>query len=137
MKAEKHTTTAIYRWITQGERKYKPINTQSIMKTSNNLTTRETLNRYEYFSNGLSETVLNNGRIYPKLESLAISISKIAKKAGGVDMDIIENCPRLKAITRETRKYCFKMYDEVWTMEDDRNARKHLAYYIAEFAFNC
>lgn len=52
-------------------------------------------------------------------------------------MDIIENCSTLKAITRETRKYCFKMYDEVWTMEDDRNARKHLAYYIAEFAFNC
>lgn len=118
-------------------RKYKPINTQSIMKTSNNLTTRETLYRYEYFSNGLSVTVLNNGRIYPELESLAISISKIAKKAGGVDMDIIENCSRLKAITRKTRKYCFKMYDEVWTMEDDRNARKHLAYYIAEFAFNC
>ena len=107
------------------------------MKTSNNLTTRGTLNKYEYHSNGLSATVLNNGRIYPKLEALAISISKIAKKAGGVDMDIIENCSTLKAITRETRKYCFKMYDEVWTMEDDRNARKHLAYYIAEFAFNC
>ena len=107
------------------------------MKTSNNLTTRETLNKYNYHSNGLSLTVLNNGRIYPKLEAPAISISKIAKKAGGVDMDIIENGSTLKAITREARKYCFKMYDEVWTMEDDRNARRHLAYYIAEFAFNC
>src|SRR5574344_1771989 len=97
------------------------------MKKSNNLTTRETLNKYEYHSNALSEIVLNNGRIYQKLELLAISISKIAKKEGGVDMNIIENCSTLKAITREARKYCLKMYNEVWTMEDDRNARKHLA----------
>ena len=107
------------------------------MKTSNNLTTRETLYRYEHQSNGLSITVLNDGRIYPKLEALAISIAKMARRAGGVDLNMIENCSTLKAITRETRKYCFEMYNEVWTMEDDRNARKHLAYYIAEFAFNC
>ena len=54
------------------------------MKTSNNLTTRETLNRYEYHANGLSVTILNNGKIYPRLEALAISISKIAKKAGAM-----------------------------------------------------
>lgn len=107
------------------------------MKKSNNLTTRETLCNYSYSSNGLSITVLNSRELYYRLESLCLSVAKIAKKAGGLDMSIIENCSSLKAITRAARQMCLKEWDEVWTMEQDKEARKHLAFYIAEFAFNC
>lgn len=107
------------------------------MKQSNNLTTRETLCNYSYNSNGLSITVLFSRDLYCRLEALCISIAKIAKRAGGLDMSIIENCSSLKAITRAARQMCLKEWNEVWTMEDDREARKHLAYYIAEFAFYC
>ena len=107
------------------------------MKQSANLTTRETLSNYAYSSNGLSITVLNSRDLYCRLEALCMSVAKIAKKAGGLDMAIIENCSSLKSITRAARQMCLKEWDEVWTMEDDRNTRKHLAYYIAEFAFNC
>ena len=107
------------------------------MKHSENLTTRETLCNYSYTSNGLSITVLNSRDLYCRLEALCISVSKIAKRAGGLDMSIIENSSTLKAITRSARKRCNEGWGEVWTMDDDKAARKHLAYYIAEFAFNC
>lgn len=107
------------------------------MKASDNLTTRETLCNYSYKSNGLSITVLNSRNLYCRLEALCMSIAKIAKRAGGVDMNIIENCSSLKAITRAACQMCLREWDEVWTMDDDKEARKHLAYYIAEFAFNC
>ena len=107
------------------------------MKHSENLTTRETLCDYNYTSNGLSITVLNSRDLYCRLEALCISVSKRAKRAGGLDMSIIENSSILKDITRSARKMCREKWDEVWTMDDDREARKHLAYYIAEFAFNC
>lgn len=107
------------------------------MKKSDNLTTRETLCNYSYNSNGLSITVLNSRNLYCRLEALAISVAKIAKRAGGLDMEIIENCSSLKSITRSARQMCLREWDEVWTMDQDREARRHLAYYIAEFAFNC
>lgn len=105
------------------------------MKTSNNLTTAETLHLYEYGSNGLSVTILNNRDFYCQIEALAMSCTKIARKIGGLDLNIIENCSTLKAITRNARKWLAKQFNEVYNMDDDRTARTELTYYIAEYAF--
>lgn len=102
------------------------------MKTNYNITTPEQFKSMSAEGNGISIWVTNSRDLYCRLEALADCCVKKFKKFGGLDMGYLTESSVMKGITRDARKQLRK-WDEVYSMEDDRQARKYLALWVYEY----
>lgn len=101
------------------------------MKTYN-LTTPEQFKKMTPQGNGISVWVTNSRDLYCRLESLAECCRKKFNKLGGLDMEYLTDSSVMKSITRDARKQ-LKEWDEVYNMQDDRQAREYLAFWVYEY----
>ncbi len=92
-------------------------------------TTIDPINRE---SNAISIYIDNNRPLYCRLEALCKQCIKAWKKYGGLDEIRLQESSILKSITRDARKELLK-YGERYTMEDDRQARRNLVFYIYDY----
>lgn len=102
------------------------------MKTNFNITTPEQFKSMSANGNGISIWVTNSRDLYCRLEALADCCVKKFKQFGGLDMGYLTDFSILRAITRDARKQ-LREWDEVYTMQDDRQAREYLAYWVYEY----
>lgn len=108
------------------------------MRTKN-YTISASLNGYQHQGNGISLFILNDRDFYCMVEKLCDQCAKKFAKFGGIDLNLLESCSTLKAITRAARKELWRRWEEVYNMSDDLEARKELTAYIfltAEYIVN-
>lgn len=97
-----------------------------------NITTPEQFKSFTPQGNGISIYVTNSRDLYVRLESLAECCKKKFIKFGGLDMEYLTDSSVLRSITREARKQ-LQQFDEVYNMQDDRQAREYLAFWVYEY----
>lgn len=84
-------------------------------------------------SNGIGNFILNNQKLYEGISLLAKACAKKAAKLGYLDEGILLESSTLKGITRSARALLRLKFQEVHTMQEDREARKYLCGYIYEY----
>lgn len=102
------------------------------MKTNYTITTPEEFKKMSPQGNGISIWVTNNSDLYERLEALAECCKKKFKKFGGLDMDYLIESSTMRKITRDARKQ-LRLWNEVYSIPEDRQAREYLAYWVYEF----